>query len=919
MNEKWYWLESEKKLFMLLESKELWGYKTSKIWIPGEERVVQVSSDQLKPGEEAKALFSGDFISYAAASGKLLNAFNSADILLAPMNSAVLPLPHQIHALQRALFGEKIRFLLADEVGLGKTIEAGLIIQELKLRGVVKRVLIVAPKGLISQWESEMKLKFSEDFKLVIPSELSAFKKLSGVQNAWELFDQVICPIDSVKPIYSRQGWSNERLQEYNQERFLDLVNAGWDLIVVDEAHKLGGTNSQVARHRLGQSLAQAAPYILLLSATPHQGKSDAFLRLMSLLDPIAFTSEDELDRDTVSEYVLRTEKRKAIDIEGKPLFKKRNTSLVPVYFGEKSERQKLLYEAVTAYVREGYRRALNQKQNYIGFLMLLMQRLVASSTAAIARALEKRLEALSDTDDQMTLPLDLDSFSFAEFEEMNNSEEIGFPGIFKVKPFVNEAERVRYLLGLARAVEFEENDAKALKLLEIIQTIRMEEMNPEVKILIFTEFVATQKMLQKFLEERGFSVCILNGSMSLEERLKAQRSFAKKAQILISTDAGGEGLNLQFCHVVVNYDMPWNPMKIEQRIGRVDRIGKSLDVKAFNLAIESTVEFRVIEVIQRKLQVILDEFGVDKTGDVLDSTEAADLFDDIFVTAIADPENLEKQIDSSLERIRQQILLSKESGRVLPADSSIGPEEVRRLINQPVHYWLERAVVSFVRSKEGKAVPLGDNWKVSIPGEIDEELVSFSRNDDPDLRTITFNDPLVRSIVKEIPQFPEGLPVPIASIRSIPKGITGIWSLWRVTAHGSKYDLQRVLPVFVNELGELLHRSADLIWMRLIEGEISVISLEVIEGIYETAERRLKETFDELKSIYYSRVEKERNRKRDWFRIRRRLAERSGLSQVIDYRVRKIDREFEEWSSQEETIIPQIDLLLALVIKGEV
>ena len=129
--------------------------------------------------------------------------------------------------------------------------------------------------------------------------------------------------------------------------------------------------------------------------------------------------------------------------------------------------------------------------------------------------------------------------------------------------------------------------------------------------------------------------------------------------------------------------------------------------MKAFNLAIESTVEFRVIEVIQRKLQVILDEFGVDKTGDVLDSTEAADLFDDIFVTAIADPENLEKQIDSSLERIRQQILLSKESGRVLPADSSIGPEEVRRLINQPVHYWLERAVVSFVRSK-GETV-LGD------------------------------------------------------------------------------------------------------------------------------------------------------------------------------------------------------------------
>ena len=918
MSEKWYWLESEKKLCMLLESKEIWGYKTSKVWIPGEDRVVQIASDELKAAEEAKDFFSEDFISYVSASGKLLNAFNSSDILLAPMNSAVLPLPHQIHALQRALLGNKIRFLLADEVGLGKTIEAGLIIQELKLRGIVKRVLIVAPKGLITQWESEMKLKFDENFKLVIPSELSAFKKLSGVQNAWELFDQIICPLDSVKPIYSRQGWSNEKLQEYNQERFLDLVDAGWDLIIVDEAHKLGGTNSAVARHRLGQSLAQAAPYVLLLSATPHQGKSDAFLRLMSLLDPIAFTSEDELDRDRVSEYVLRTEKRKAIDIEGKPLFKRRITNLVSVDFGENHVKQYLLYEAVTKYVREGYRKAINQKQNYMGFLMLLMQRLVASSTAAIASALEKRLEAISGSGDQMVLPLELNSYSFAEFDEMNNSEEIDFLGIIRIKPFVSEEERVRYLLGLARSVEFEENDAKAMKLLEIIQTSRREEINPDVKILVFTEFVATQKMLQRFLEDRGFPVCILNGSMSLEERLKAQRSFAKESQIMISTDAGGEGLNLQFCHVVVNYDMPWNPMKIEQRIGRVDRIGQSQDVKAFNLAMKSTAEFRVIEVIEQKLKVILEEFGVDKTEDVLDSTEAANIFDEIYVTAITDPDNLENQIESSLESIRQQIVLSKERGRILPADSSLEPEEVRRLINQPVHYWLERAVTSYVKSKGGKAIALGKNWKISLPGVIGEELVAFSRNDNPDFRAITFNDPLVRSTVKEIPQFPEGLPVPSAIVRSVPRGISGTWSLWRVTAHGSKYDLQRVLPVFANEKGDLLHGSADLIWNRLIEGEITITAFEEASGIYEGANRRLKETFDELKSLYYKRADKERERKKDWFRMRRKLAERSGLSQVRDYRVRKVDKEFEEWSSQEETIIPQIELLLALIVKGE-
>lgn len=173
-------------------------------------------------------------------------------------------------------------------------------------------------------------------------------------------------------------------MAEYNRERFEDLIAAGWDLVIVDEAHRLGGSTDQVARYKLGQGLAEAAPYCLLLSATPHQGKTDAFHRLIALLDTQAFPDISSVTRERVQPYVIRTEKRRAIDAEGKPLFKPRRTQLVPVAWQDRHREQRRLYDAVTEYVREGYNQAIREQRSYIGFLMLLMQRLVVSSTRAI-------------------------------------------------------------------------------------------------------------------------------------------------------------------------------------------------------------------------------------------------------------------------------------------------------------------------------------------------------------------------------------------------------------------------------------------------------------------------------------------------------------------------------------------------------
>mgnify|MGYP000175584080 CR=1 FL=1 len=240
------------------------------------------------------------------------------------------------------------------------------VMRELKLRGLAKRILVCAPKGLVSQWVSEMQTHFNESFQLMLPGEQ---KPQNEHDNIWSRYDQVVCPVDSIKPIESRKGWSLKQLNEYNKLRFDDLLAAGWDLIVIDEAHRLGGSTDQVARYKLGQGLAEAAPYLLLLSATPHQGKSDAFHRLMALLDAEAFPDVGSVTQERVQPFVVRTEKRIAIDGEGKPLFCPRQTEMVAVAWKAQHGLQRHLYEEVTEYIKEGYNQAQAKQQNAIGFL----------------------------------------------------------------------------------------------------------------------------------------------------------------------------------------------------------------------------------------------------------------------------------------------------------------------------------------------------------------------------------------------------------------------------------------------------------------------------------------------------------------------------------------------------------------------
>lgn len=539
-------------------------------------------------------------------------------------SSTLEPLPHQVVALERALATNPVRLLLADEVGLGKTIEAGLVISELKARGRVCRVLIVTPKGVQLQWVSEMAQHFGEEFALVgaggVPVD-------AGI-NPWTAFDQVVCSLDSIKPLRVRQGWEPERIRKFNADRFEAVIKAGWDLVIFDEAHHVSGSTPDVARHRIAVDLAAATPHLLLLSATPHSGKSDAFARLLGLIDD-RFVHGLPLARSNVAPLVVRSDKRQTTDQRGQPLFQPRTTRLRTVAYGGRVVEQQL-YGAVTEYVRHGYQRARVEKRPAVGFLVLLMQRLASSSTAAILSALHRRHGAIVAEGTQLRL--------FPEGSEawgdLSGEEQVDALHDALGAAWGNELAEVELLIDLAQRAVAGGLDAKARDLLVLLDELAVSEADPALKAVVFTEFTQTQSMLLELFENAGIDAVAINGQMGIHERAAVQGAFRERARVLVSTDAGGEGVNLQFAHVVVNYDLPWSPSRIEQRIGRVDRIGQTRPVQAVNLAMEHSIDARVLEVLQTKLAVILDELGADKSGDILNSADRH--ADDMYLAAIA-------------------------------------------------------------------------------------------------------------------------------------------------------------------------------------------------------------------------------------------------------------------------------------------
>lgn len=872
----------------IMERIELWGYTSYKVFNPANGSVYKATGEQLKRGG-GEAQLDENYLRYVTLLSKIRNE-TSASILSA-LSSGVIPLPHQLHVLERALETRNIRYILADEVGLGKTIEAGMIIKELKARGLITRILVVCPTGLVSQWSVEMQEKFHEKFQVILPSDFDTIRRLTDNDDVYGQFDQVISPMDSIKPVEKHAGWSDKRVEKYNQERIEAIINSGWDLIIIDEAHRVAGSSSYVARYKLGYLLSQASPYLLLLTATPHNGKTEPFLRLVRLLDEQAFPNYKSIVKEQVAPYLIRSEKREAIDNNGNLLFKKRYTHLVELHWDERHSLQRQLYELVSSYVSKIYDKARwNRKKNMcLIFLMIIMQRMVTSSTAAVRQSLEHRLRVLLEEETRVN------TMSESDWDERDIED--GDADAMEAMSLDRSAEieELKMIISVAKQAEFQHHDVKVDALFDTIDELQSED--PAQKIILFTEFVGTQVYLKELLESRGYSVSVLNGSMDIEERNNALNEFKMSTGIFISTDAGGEGLNLQFANIIINYDLPWNPMKIEQRCGRADRIGQQRDVHIYNMIIGDTVESRVREVLEEKLSVIMKELGIDKYSDVLDNEVAECDFTDAYMSSIGHASRIEQNIYSVEMEMRQQV------GNALKYKDILHEEkDLTQLVGKESNFDVDTALRQMLVYYE--------SWKGNDPTIIDR----ISINDE--MITKHLCGSIVQDHTKQLMS---------VVIRNFPNE-AGYFMLWELSVSEDTQD-KRIIPIFVNESYVLRPMAGSKIMEVFLDGS-SRLDCRMVHNLSEENYQRLQEicmnfaynTFVELKEKQTKRSTEQYEKYNYALSLRREAAGHIGIENIRRSRIAKLEREereIEEEHKRSGTVLPDFRLMILIQLEA--
>ena len=544
--------------------------------------------------------------------------------------SRVDPLPHQLEAVyEHFLKLPSVRFLLADDAGAGKTIMAGLLVRELKLRGLIERVLVVCPANLAFQWQRELKEKFDEKFLVLKGRDL---RDQFGV-NQWIEQRQIITSLDLAK--------RTEILPGLRQVR--------WDLVIVDEAHRMSARDEthKSQRYRLGELLRDSTDHLLLLTATPHKGDPQNFTLFLQLLDPDAYADvvsiREAMDQQRAPFYLRRTKETMVYFPEraadgtwaAKPVFTKRiaNTAAFAM-----DGREFDLYQEITRFVKRRSAQAAAEgddpRARAVRFLMTLYQRRLASSTYALRRSLQNRAKRLEEGLKQArelvrTAPPELPGWD--ELDEYEDSERERLERMLEAVTLAGNAEQVREeiaelreLAENAKSVEASDSEAKLGKLRAILQEQGFFD-RPDQRLLLFTEFKDTLDYLRERLEAWGFRVGCIHGGMkpgSRDEpgsRLHAEQQFREGAiQVLVATEAAGEGINLQCCHILFNYDIPWNPNRLEQRMGRIHRYGQHRDCLIFNFVANNTVEGRVLQRLLGKLQEIRDALDDDAVFNVV-------------------------------------------------------------------------------------------------------------------------------------------------------------------------------------------------------------------------------------------------------------------------------------------------------------
>ena len=573
------------------------------------------------------------------------------DPLLAVHTSLVEPLPHQITAVYEAMLPRQpLRYLLADDPGSGKTIMAGLLMKELIARGDLERCLVVCPGSLAEQWQDELERRFQLSFAVYTSEALQAARP----DNWFEKNDLVIARLDMLS--------RNEEVQE-----LLQAPDCRWDLVVCDEAHKMSATYfgrkvKYTKRYRLGQLLGRLTRHFLLMTATPHNGKEDDFQLFMALLDGDRFEGRfrPSVHRADTSDLMRRMVKEKLLKFDGTPLFPVRRAYTVPYKL---SEAEASLYNAVTHYVQKEFDRAERlegKKRTTVGFALTILQRRLASSPEAIYRSLRRRRERLQDRLKELQELLrggatgpalvfggpeldldDLEDLEDAPEDEYEAAEAEVLDHATAARSSTELQAEIKTLRGLeqlARQVLNRSDDTKWRELAGLLSKIftpaglaatRIKEPgvhygagvvpppqpSPGQKLVIFTEHKDTLYYLNDRIKTRigrPEAVVVIHGGLNRRDRLKAQEAFRNdpEVRVLLATDAAGEGINLQRAHLMVNYDLPWNPNRLEQRFGRIHRIGQTEVCHLWNLLAEDTREGKVYQTLLDKLETERQALG---------------------------------------------------------------------------------------------------------------------------------------------------------------------------------------------------------------------------------------------------------------------------------------------------------------------
>lgn len=709
----------------------------------GAEPVAASTLDFTGSADAIRALAEGERLSF----GHLFNPAFATEI------SQIDPLPHQRLAVYEHMLSQSpLRFLLADDAGAGKTIMTGLYLREMKARRLLRRILIVPPAGLIGNWQRELRSLFDMEFRIITGSDARDQNPFVGDGS-----DRLIVSVDTLAG--SRMF---SRLREHGV--------APYDLVVFDEAHKLSvdrGTDLRVRktdRYKLAEALAGiagleeawrmpwAAQHLLLLTATPHQGKDYPYYALWRLLAPEVLSTPEAFEKyppERKAAHFVRRTKEEMVHITGAPLYPKRISDTLGYQLSQGEVSEQTLYDETTEYMRHVYNRAKVLNRSAARLAMSVLQRRLASSTYALLRSFERRIEKLDDlirqiqqgklTEEQMVVlqrrlaeEKDLLDTTTADEEEPRNgreehelSEERLLQGVVaaSLADLVVEREQVVKLRDLAKQVHAKGEESKFDKLREVLTQERF----VGEKFIVFTEHRDTLEYLIGRLGGMGYTgqIAQIHGGMDYLQRQDEVERFRRPqaeggARFMICTDAAAEGINLQFCWIMINFDVPWNPARLEQRMGRIHRYGQKHDpVNIINLVAPSTREGLVIETLLKKLESIRVSLGSDKVFDSIGRLfEGLSLKDYMERAVVGDKEAVANEIAGRLTD--EQVAALEARDRMLYGDGGDVKRQLPRLREDLEREAYCRLLPGYVRQFIENAAPL---IGLKIEGDMDAEF----------------------------------------------------------------------------------------------------------------------------------------------------------------------------------------------------